>query len=286
MFTYKKSSIRTKFILFPLITIFLFITITGIFIIYISNQERLISNNEKDTLKKFEIISDLFSSVSINHVRISSILLNAVEKYDEEEIYFSGKESLYSIHDVSEGIKNLDRNFKFLTNEKTHLNILKKLIIDYKNIITLSIEMATVDMKLSQKYMIKSNDSYKFLNDNFIALLEVTRNNMQNFVERTRKELQETLVLFVAITIMSVVILMLLSIKTANRISGELKGQIVLMTQLTEGNKEVELPGLDRADEIGTLARGIEAFRTSLLQEDSLEESVPREDTTAVETLQ
>ncbi len=84
MFTYKKSSIRTKFILFPLITIFLFITMTGIFIVYVSNQEKLISNNEKDTLNKFKIISNLFANISINHVHLSSILLNAIEKYEEE----------------------------------------------------------------------------------------------------------------------------------------------------------------------------------------------------------
>ena len=273
MFTYKKSSIRTKFILFPLITIFLFITMTGIFIVYVSNQERLISNNEKDTLNKFKIISNLFANISINHVHLSSILLNAIERYDEESLYSSGKSSLYSIRDIIESIKNLDKNFQFSTGEIKYLDILKKLSADYGSIIALSIEMATVDMKLSQEYMIKSNDSYKILNDSFIVLLGISRANMQNFVERTRQELRKTLALFVAATIVAVVILMLLSIKTANRISGELKGQIVLMTQLTEGNKEVELPGLDRADEIGTLARGIEAFKESLTQVDQAREA-------------
>lgn len=53
-------------------------------------------------------------------------------------------------------------------------------------------------------------------------------------------------------------------------ISKPLKGMIAAMTRLAAGNFDVDLPGLNRADEVGEMARTVEVFRREMIETNRL----------------
>ncbi|MBT3701409.1 MAG: HAMP domain-containing protein [Alphaproteobacteria bacterium] len=69
-----------------------------------------------------------------------------------------------------------------------------------------------------------------------------------------------------------VVIAAFVSIVSARSIIGPIKAIIHVMDELTNGNLEVDIPGLERSDENGDMARAVEVFKQNAIEKVRLEE--------------
>jgi methyl-accepting chemotaxis protein len=63
----------------------------------------------------------------------------------------------------------------------------------------------------------------------------------------------------------------IVSIVSARSIVGPIKSIISVMAELTNGNLQVEIPGLDRTDENGDMARAVEIFQQNAVEKERLE---------------
>ncbi len=133
--------------------------------------------------------------------------------------------------------------------------------------------MATYDLNLSHEYLSNSNKQYKYLNDNFIVLLDIARKNMEDIVTLSQKRARQKLFIFSISTIVMIIIMMMMSIKTANHISRDITDKINLMKRLAQGDTSIPILDCERSDEIGVLSNGIQAFKDSLLEADRARDS-------------
>lgn len=268
----KNVSLKTKFTLVPVIaSVFLLILIVA-FLALARQEKHLLEHIETQTLTKIDKLLSLKHKLSQNHGEIFSMLVSSTNRWDEEQIYVQGKPRLYAIQEIEDHLDKVTSNYQLTDDEKRRLAILRKRLAEYKAEAISAIEMASVDLSLANNFMIRANSKYLTATNNFLALLESSKSNTLGFITKSREDFVKKTLYIVVITLIGMTLLMVISFRTSRALSEQIKEQIVLMNRLSAGQTTVEVPVSDRADEIGDLARGVAAFKTSLVEQASAKE--------------
>jgi methyl-accepting chemotaxis protein len=121
------------------------------------------------------------------------------------------------------------------------------------------------------------SDQSKAILDSLGLLVEYAAEDGYNFSEAAKAQVEEAvqLILFAlgAVTILGLVIATLLGLG----ISRPLNKMRDAMSVLAEGDKTVEIPGVNRRDEVGQMARTVGVFKDSLIEAERLEEENRKE---------
>ncbi len=265
----RNNSIHQRFVFYPFVASCLVVVLVIAYTFELFSERQAIVQKESANLLKEGMLSDLFGRLSSNHVHIFTLLSSAVDSTSEEEIYDQGKTRLYEIRALEKQIIELPQQHDFTGEEQAHLEFLMGLIKEYRRSASSAIEMSTVDIKLANKYMAAANKDYKHLNDRFIVILEVARQNMKGQIESTREKLNHTTSIFSITLIAALLVLVFINSKMAGTLSDEISSKIAQMGRLAQDRRDEEISDLDREDEIGTLSRSILAFKESLLVEEA-----------------
>ena len=268
-FVKQHNSIHRRVVFYPFVASCLVVALVIGYTFELFGERQALVQKESANLAKEGALADLFSRLSSNHVQIFTVLSSALEAATEEDIYDQGKTSLYGIRTVEKEIVDLPQQHDFTGEEQEHLEFLIRLMKEYRRSASSAIEMATVDIKLAHKYMASANKDYKYLNDRFIVILEIARLSMKGQIEATREKLNHTTLAFSITLIVALFILVFINSKIAGTLSEEISGKIAQMSRLARGERDDEITDLSREDEIGTLSRGIAAFKESLLIEET-----------------
>lgn len=273
---FKNASLKTKFTLVPVVaSVFLLILIV-VFVGLAQQEKQLLEHIEQQTLTKIDRMLSLKHKLSQNHGEIFSMLVSSTNRWDEEQIYVQGKPRLYAIQGVEDSLDKVASNYQLTNDEKRRLEILKKRLSEYKAEAISAIEMASVDLSLANKYMIRANSKYLTATNNFLALLESSKSNTLGFITKSREDFVKKTLYVVIITLIGMGLLMVISFRTSRALSERIREQVVLMDRLSAGQTSVDVPVPDRADEIGDLARGVAAFKTSLVEQASAKEQAEK----------
>ena len=272
----KGTSLKTKFNVVPLIASVFLLCLIFVFLLFTRQEKVLFEHIEQQTLTRFDKLFALKHKLSSNHGEIFSLLASSVTRWDEERIYIEGKPRLYAIHDIEDELEKIPTRYQLSDGERGRLELLQKRISEYKSEAISAIEMASVDLSLANKYMIKANGKYINASDNFLALLESTKATTMGFITQSREAFVKKTVITVIITLSGMCFLMFISIRTSNSLSQQIKDQIALMNRLSAGETSIEVPIPDRHDEIADLARGVAAFQKSLLEQEAAKEQAEK----------
>ena len=264
----KRASIRTKFILLPLIAGFFLLILLFFFFNLLHYENRVLTHIEQENLTRVDTLLNLFARLSGNHAQIFSLLVSTVGQRDEEQIYLEGKPRLYLIHKIEYELKSLRDRYKFSDKEERRMGQLLARLAEYKSQSISAIEMTSVDLGVASKYMRKANGEYINVNNNFLGLLEITKENTLRFIKHSREQFVRRTAIVVIVTSIAMILLIAISIHVSNVLSGQIRDQIAVMSRLAGGEKDTQVPVSDREDEIGDLGRGILAFKESLLEQE------------------
>jgi signal transduction histidine kinase len=268
----KNASLKTKLTLLPAIASIFLLVLVLVFWQVMSQEKTLLERIEQQTLAKNDKLFYLKHKLSRVHGEIFSLLASSSSRWDEERIYVEGKPRLYAIHDLEDEVEKIPMLYQLSENERGRLELLQKRIAEYKSQAISAIEMASVDLSLANKYMIQANGKYMNASDNFLALLESSKSDILSYITQSRQDFMKKTVFVFVITLMGMCFLMFISIRTSNSLSQQIKDQIALMSRLSAGQIDIEVPIPDRRDEIADLARGVAAFKKSLVAQETAKE--------------
>jgi methyl-accepting chemotaxis protein len=80
-----------------------------------------------------------------------------------------------------------------------------------------------------------------------------------------------SLILIIAgVALLSTAGLILINWLIAGSITGPIRGMIAAMSRLAGGDKDIDVPGLDRGDEVGQMAQAVQVFKDNAIQADGL----------------
>ena len=75
----------------------------------------------------------------------------------------------------------------------------------------------------------------------------------------------------IGITVVVGILLIIITIITANQITGPIKRMTYAMGEIANGNTEIPIPGQSRKNEIGLIAKTVEIFRLGVLEKEQLQ---------------
>ncbi|MBT6529787.1 MAG: HAMP domain-containing protein [Betaproteobacteria bacterium] len=143
-------------------------------------------------------------------------------------------------------------------------------------ILKTKVDTATVKKALANKSGIEVTPDYRgipvfsaytpmaFEKTPFAIMAEIDESEVLGPVRSMAKSL------LIAGVIMAIII-SLLGVFFARRISRPIDSMTTAMGSLAEGNLETEIPALDRTDEIGSMAKAVEIFKTNAIQVKKME---------------
>ena len=268
----KDSSLRTKLTLLPIIAGLFLLAMVVVFVHLTRKETTLLQRIEQHTLAKIDKLLLLYDKLSQNHGELFSLLASSSERWDEEQIYVQGKPRLYAIHDIEDALKAMPQEFTLGDNERRRVELLLKRLDEYKGQAISAIEMASVDLSLANKFMVLANGKYVIAAKNFFELLNASKAETIGFIRQSREDFVRKTLYVGAMALVGMGFLMFLSIRISNFVSQQIKDQIALMKRLSDGDTQVDVPIPDRRDEIAELARGVAAFKKSLIEQATAKE--------------
>jgi len=126
------------------------------------------------------------------------------------------------------------------------------------------------DTTAQTQALIAANASHEALRTELQKLVATQRQEAQTLYQDSQTIYQWVWWLMVAGTISALVVGASGSFAFASRISGLLRRLTATMTQLADGDKSVEIPALQRADEIGSMARAVNVFKANAIELDHI----------------
>ena len=99
---------------------------------------------------------------------------------------------------------------------------------------------------------------------------------IEQFGNNAGVEAQNTntkLIIVVAVaSVLATIVLIAVNWVIAGSITGPIRGMVAAMGRLASGERETDVPGLDRGDEVGQMAQAVQVFKENAIRADSLAE--------------
>lgn len=262
----KALSIRTWLFVTPIVAIALFAILVFLTIDNFRNQEETLSEFQTNAATRLENIAGLTNNISQTHVELFAILGAAGERLDEGQIYDLAKSRLNNLFEIETRL--LEHREEFVQ-PATDQDLFDRLIAEFKQYRVRAIStvlMTSVQLDNAKAHMAQANNNYKALNsllaDLTAASLARAKTSMQRLGAEARRFSGNLILILTTVAGLSLFVALFIS----HRLSRHLDGIIKALKTLAKGNTAVDLPMIDRADEIGEIARATSVFRKTLTQ--------------------
>lgn len=275
------TSLRGKFLVTPVVALLAMAVLSALFMLELYEVQNGQRQLEENDLVVISGLSEISVEVSNLHSKIYDILLMAKDTgADEEQIYEFGKP-------VLEGLVNLED--KLVTAKEAAGEMAQGLgawdgfihivddYINYKAVATRAIEMSTVSPVTAKEHLIIADELYgHFVLDMHEGLNSISA-EVEDNLGKQREVMDETLQLFILISVGTIVGIFLIGLYLSGSITGELGAMIHVITDLAQGKTTVDIPAITTGKDISALASGIAVFKDSLIklddQNDELEKN-------------
>ncbi|HEX2116061.1 MAG TPA: HAMP domain-containing methyl-accepting chemotaxis protein [Alphaproteobacteria bacterium] len=220
-----------------------------------------------------EAASDAATAAHVNLFRLISWAANSNEEKKVKE----------SIQQIEQGMGNvvryLDRlrGFPMGDAERGVVESVRKALDAYHEAAKNVIDMAQADAASALLFMMEAETKFNGLQAEFDRLQEVEGRLTAQTVSRTESDADRASMLFFSLLAAALALAALVTAMIARLIARPIVGMTQAMTALADGNKQIDVVGADRKDEIGAMAKAVLVFKENMVRSDALAAEQARE---------
>lgn len=268
-------SIRTKFLLLPVIAALLMLTLGGVFFKALQNEEKLLGQITDQDVPKMRDLSRLFSEFSTNHVKFISLLASSLKGQAEEgEFYSQGRKNIVVVQNISTAFGKFEARFRLDERQQKIAKNLRQELGNYYDQMSRAIVMSSVELKLIAHFTLLANEAYDDANDEFLKFNDAVQESTQNSIVDTQSLLKGSEYQFFIILATTILFILIISMLLSNVFTADLKSTITVLSQLSEGDTNIVLSHAGRKDEFGAVDQAIRVFREALIHGAEAEQSL------------
>ncbi|HXN66631.1 MAG TPA: methyl-accepting chemotaxis protein [Bradyrhizobium sp.] len=213
-------------------------------------------------VRQSELVSDLTTAAWTAHARLYRLTATAANEKDEKKVEAMVKEATAAAARIAEALKAVERthgDFKPQTLEK-----LNAAVASYLKKSKNAIDMADGDAGSALMFIRGAEQSFADLEKLTDDLITDSSESKNREIARAGMKLERqqlTLMAVLAAAFLGVIVSFLIG----RNISRPVVAMSKAMRELAAGNFEVQLPGLDRRDEVGQMAHAVQEFKLQAL---------------------
>jgi len=213
-------------------------------------------------VRQSELVSDLTTAAWTAHARLYRLTATAANEKDEKKVEAMVKEATAAAARIAEALKAVERthgDFKPQTLEK-----LNAAVASYLKKSKNAIDMADGDAGSALMFIKGAEQSFADLEKLTDDLITDSSESKNREIARAGMKLERqqlTLMAVLAAAFLGVIVSFLIG----RNISRPVVAMSKAMRELAAGNFEVQLPGLDRRDEVGQMAHAVQEFKLQAL---------------------
>ncbi len=236
----KALSLKTRFLITPILAVFLTVTlfIAGNYV-FKENQSTFEELQQTD-LPQIAKLNRISLLLTRNHTLLNNLLIEAIIKPDEEHVYLSGKKIINQLHSI-------EHEFDAIMKTRHELVLkhdMRTPFEDYRNRVVNIVEIATVDANLANLKLKEANMAIQLISERLLLISNESVQKLEDNVDLVEISLRshQWLPYF---TVLILVIMIIIGLKTANLLSKDLLAYTDVLRDLSRGKTDIDLPDID-----------------------------------------
>lgn len=210
-------------------------------------------------VRQSELANDLTTAAWTAHAKLYRLAATAANEKDDKKVAAFAKEALGAATRISETLKTVEDArgaFKPETLEK-----LKAAVTSYLKKSKNAIEMADGDAGSALMFIKGAEQSFADIEKLTDDLIAHSSDSKDREIARAGMNLEQQQLTLTVVLLVVAFAGIVVSFLIGRNISRPVVAMSKAMRELAAGNFEVQLPGLDRRDEVGQMAHGVQEFK-------------------------
>jgi methyl-accepting chemotaxis protein len=241
-----------------------------------SQQRGALQNITGVTLAKSETAESASDAITMAHVNLFRLISWSANSTDAKK----AKESAQRVQqNLGNATRFLDKlaSFAMEVDEKTALEAVRAALRGYQEGVKSVIDMAEADVATALIFMVDAEQKFDQLQTQIDRMDEVLDRITARTVSQAEAGADSAAQLFFSLLGLALLLAAVVTFGVARLIARPIVGMTKAMTALADGNKQTDVVGAERKDEIGAMAKAVLVFKENMTRADALAAEQERE---------
>jgi methyl-accepting chemotaxis protein len=226
-------------------------------------------------VRQSELANELTATTWTAHAKLYRLAATAANEKDEKKVAAIAKEASVAAAKISDALKAVEGTQGELKGEA--FEKLKAAVAGYLKQSKNAIEMADGDAGSALMFIKGAERNFADIEKLTDDLIARSTDSKDREIARAKMRLEQQQLTLTAVLLVVAFVGIIVSFLIGRNISRPVVAMSKAMRELAVGNFEVQLPGLDRGDEVGQMAHAIEDFKVQAVAK-AERETAERED--------
>jgi len=255
----KNIGLSWKVQLAPVFLILVLVGIGAYALLALRSNQAAVDALISGPVRQSEIVGDLTTAAWTAHAKLYRLAATAANEKDEKKVAFFAKQAVAAAAKISDAFKAVEDTHNEFKPES--LEKLKAAVTSYLKKSKNAIEMADGDSGSALLFIKGAEQSFAEIEKLTEDLITFSSESKDHAIARAGIKLeQQQLTLMIALLIVAFAGIVV-SFLIGRNISRPVVIMSKAMRELAAGNFEVQLPGLDRRDEVGQMANAVQEVK-------------------------
>lgn len=211
------------------------------------------------------------------HVDLFRMVSWLANSNDAAKVAETAKSVRRDIAAVEQALGKLGSSFTFEPIEKKAFDAVASALAEYSAALRTVIDMGSADSGTSLMFMSDADGKFAALDMRLNEMHEVQKKISRATVDAATHTAAQTERMFLGLLIGAVFLAIMVTLLVSRMIARPIVGITEIMSGLSSGNKDVDVPETARGDEIGRMAKAVLVFKENMIHADALSAEQARE---------
>jgi methyl-accepting chemotaxis protein len=235
-----------------------------------------LDNISGTTIAKVTTSEEAADAANMAHVNLFRLISWAANSNEEKKVKESTQKVEQSFGDIGRSLDKLG-GFAMVDAERSALEAVRKALAAYREATKNVIDMAAVDAASALLFMMEAEQKFDALQAEFHRMDEIRDRETAATLAETESSADRASMMFFSLLGVALILAALMTTLIARLIGRPIVGMTNAMTALADGNKQTDVTGAERKDEIGAMAKAVLVFKENMIRADALAAEQERE---------
>jgi len=240
-------------------------------------QSAALDNVAKVVFAKDELGTNVHAAARTAHVDLFRMISWLTNSNDSKKAEQSMQAVKHDLADAQEALTRLGSSFVLTAEEKATIESVNASLKAYIEAAQSAIDIGSSDAATALIFMTDADTKFAAVDAELDKMHDLETRLRNATVDAASEAAAATARAFLLLVICAVALAVLVTLLVSRMIARPIVGMTDTMTALSAGNAEIAIPGVERHDEIGRMAKAVLVFKDNMIKANALAAEQERE---------